>query len=152
MIRTTIALLLAAVSLSANAQSIYRCTDESGGTVISNTRINKDCKAVVSTPENTVPAPKAKPKSTERTPVDFPRVTEDAQKNRDNDRRLILEQELGSEQRNLDQAKRDLSEQEGLNLPPSTTAGVDRLAPYRDRVAQHERNIVAIQKELSGLR
>jgi hypothetical protein len=29
---------------------------------------------------------------------------------------------------------------------------VDRVQPYRDRVAQHERNIVAIQKELSGLR
>ncbi|MDR2838856.1 MAG: DUF4124 domain-containing protein [Azonexus sp.] len=154
MIRTTIAFLLVAVSLSATAQTIYKCVDENGGTVISNTRINKECKAVVSTPENTLPAPAPRPRSAAAnpTPADFPRVAEEAQKARDNDRRHILDQELSSEQRNLDQAKRDLAEQESLKLPPSTTAGVDRLAPYRDRVAQHERNIVAIQKELSGLR
>jgi hypothetical protein len=29
---------------------------------------------------------------------------------------------------------------------------VDRIQPYKDRVAQHERNIQAINKELSNLR
>ena len=29
---------------------------------------------------------------------------------------------------------------------------LDRLQPYKDRVAQHERNIQAIQKELNNLR
>jgi DNA polymerase III delta prime subunit len=153
MTRTVLALLIAAASWPAAAQTIYKCVDENGGTLISNTRINKECKAVVSTPETAMPAP-ARPRSAAAnpTPADFPRVNEDAQKARDNDRKLILEQELSGEQRNLEQAKRDLSEQENLRQPPSATAGVDRLAPYRDRVAQHERNIAAIQKELGGLR
>ncbi|MDR1994656.1 DUF4124 domain-containing protein [Azonexus sp.] len=154
MTRIALALLIAAASLPAVAQTIYKCVDENGGTLISNTRVNKDCKAVVSTPETAMPAPPPRPRSAAAnpTPADFPRVAEDAQKARDGDRRLILEQELSGEQRNLAQAKRDLADQENLRQPPATTAGVDRLAPYRDRVAQHERNIVAIQKELSGLR
>ncbi|MCL2636324.1 MAG: DUF4124 domain-containing protein, partial [Betaproteobacteria bacterium] len=110
------------------------------------------CKAVVSTPETSMPAPPRPRSAANPTPADFPRVAEDTQKARDGDRRLILEQELSGEQRNLAQARRDLADQEGLRQPPATPAGVDRLAPYRDRVAQHERNIVAIQKELSGLR
>ncbi|MCL2345210.1 MAG: DUF4124 domain-containing protein [Desulfobulbus sp.] len=154
MTRPVLALLIAAASLPAAAQTIYRCVDENGGTLISNTRINPDCKAVTLPPETAMPAPPARPRSAaaKPTPADFPRVAEDAQKARDGDRRLILEQELSGEQRNLEQAKRDLADQENLREPPSTTAGVDRLAPYRDRVAQHERNIAAIQKELSGLR
>ncbi|MDR0777277.1 MAG: DUF4124 domain-containing protein [Azonexus sp.] len=153
MIRPALALLIAAASLPAAAQTIYKCVDENGGTLISNTRVNKDCQAVVLTPETAMPAPPPRSRSAARpTPADFPRVAEDAQKARDGDRRLILEQELSGEQRNLAQAKRDLADQESLRQPPETPAGVDRLAPYRDRVAQHERNIVAIQKELSGLR
>jgi len=152
MTRTALALLLAAASLPAAAQTIYKCVDENGGTLISNTRINNECKAVVFTPETTVPAPRPRPAAASPTPADFPRVQENAQKARDNDRRLILEQELAGEQRRLEEARRDLAEQENLRLPPNANAGIDRLAPYRERVGQHERNIVAIQKELSGLR
>lgn len=153
MTRIALALLIGAASLPATAQTIYKCVDEQGGTLISTTRANKDCKAVVGSPETTVPAPKARPAgaAANPTPAGFPRVQEDTQKARDNDRRLILEQELAGEQRNLAQAKRELAEQESMR-GPAGAPGVDRTAPYRDRVAQHERNIVAIQKELSGLR
>ncbi|MCL2523242.1 MAG: DUF4124 domain-containing protein [Betaproteobacteria bacterium] len=149
--RAAILLLIAALSLPAAAQTIYKCVDEHGGTVIANARINDGCKAVVMTPETTPPP---RPPAV-KTPANFPKVTEDAQKARDGDRRLILEQELSGEQRGLEQAKRDLAEQEALHPVAGAAAapsGIDRLAPYRDRVAQHERNIAAIQKELSGLR
>jgi len=150
MTRDTLALLIAIAAMPAAAQTIYKCTDANGGTLISNARVDKNCKAVVSSPETTPPPPppKAKPSgaSANPTPAGFPRVQEDTQKARDGDRRLILEQELAGEQRNLEQAKKDLSEQEALRGP------ADRLAPYRDRVGQHERNIQAIQKELSNLR
>ncbi|PKO33838.1 MAG: DUF4124 domain-containing protein [Betaproteobacteria bacterium HGW-Betaproteobacteria-7] len=153
MIRIALALLIGAASLPAAAQTIYKCVDDQGGTLISTTRANKDCKAVVSSPETSVPAPRqrAATAAANPTPASFPRVQEDTQKARDNDRRHILEQELAGEQRNLTLAKRELAEQEGLR-GPSGAGGIDRTAPYRDRVAQHERNIVAIQKELSGLR
>ena len=149
MTRSLLALLVAAMPLAASAQTIYKCTDASGGTVISNSRIEKNCKAIVSGPENSLPAPKARPPgaAANPSPAGFPRVGEDTQKSRDGDRRHILEQELAGEQRNLEQAKKELAEQEAAKGGPS-----DRTAPYRDRVGQHERNIQAIQKELGNLK
>lgn len=151
MTRNTLALLIAAVAMPVSAQTIYKCIDANGGTLISNARVDKNCKAVVSSPETTLPAlpaPKARPAgaAANPTPAGFPRVAEDTQKARDGDRRHILDQEMAGEQRNLEQARKDLAEQEALRATP------DRLAPYRDRVGQHERNIQAIQKELSNLR
>jgi hypothetical protein len=150
MTRSRLALLIALLPLSASAQTIYKCIDASGGTVISNSRVEKNCKAIASGPENAMPAPpKTRPAgaAANPSPAGFPRVQEDTQKARDGDRRHILEQELAGEQRNLEQAKKDLAEQEATRGGPS-----DRTAPYRDRVGQHERNIQAIQKELGNLR
>ena len=147
MTRLSLVLLLLPAVLPAYAQSIYKCVDASGGTLISNARVDKSCKAIVSGPETSMPAPKARaPAVASPTPGNFPRVAEETQRARDGDRRHILEQELAGEQRSLEQARKDLAEQEGLRAP------ADRQMPYRDRVAQHERNIQAIQKELANLR
>ena len=143
MTRCSLALLIAAVAMPVSAQTIYKCIDANGGTLISNTRVDKNCKAVVSG-ENVTAKPVGA--SANPSPAGFPRVQEDTQRARDTDRRHILDQELAGEQRNLEQARKDLSEQEALRGSP------ERMAPYRDRVAQHERNIQAIQKELSNLR
>lgn len=151
MTRSLLASLLAALTLPATAQTIYKCTDVNGGTLISNTRVDKNCKAIVSGPESTLPAPKPRPgAAANSTPAGFPKVGEDTQKARDGDRRHILEQELAGEQRSLEQARKELAEQESIR-----TAGdnrQDRILPYKDRVAQHERNIQAIQKELGGIK
>ena len=149
MTRSPLALLIALLPLSVSAQTIYKCIDASGGTVISNSRVEKNCKAISTGPENAMPAPpraKSPGAAANPSPAGFPRVQEDTQKARDGDRRHILEQELAGEQRNLEQARKDLSEQQAAG-----TTG-DRLAPYRDRVGQHERNIQAIQKELGNLK
>jgi len=148
MTRGALALLIYAVALPASAQTIYKCVDANGGTLISNARVDKNCKAVVSGPENSLPAPKAKPGGAagNPTPASFPRVQEDTQKARDGDRRHILDQELAGEQRNLELARKDLVELEATRPTP------DRAAPYRDRVAQHEVHIQEIQKELAILR
>jgi len=153
MTRITLATLFITLALPASAQTIYRCTDADGGMLISNSRVNKSCKPVVITQDATIPAPR-KPTgaAANPTPAGFPRVQEDTQKARDNDRKHILEQELASEQRSLEQAQRELTEQQALRPAESPTTTLDRVQPYKDRVAQHERNIVAIQKELSGLR
>jgi DNA polymerase III delta prime subunit len=81
-------------------------------------------------------------------------VQDDTQKARDNDRKRILEQELAGEQRSLEQAKKELAEQEAVRLGDERNYQkmLDRLQPYKDRVGQHERNIQAIQKELGALR
>lgn len=154
MTRTFPALLLAVMALPAAAQAIYRCTDASGGTLISNTRVDKSCKPVQQVPDSALPAPRARPGGAAATPTPggFPRVPEDAQKARDTDRRRILEQELAGEQRNLEQARRDLTEQTAARQGSPASGAFDSLQPYRDRVAQHERNIDAIQKELGNLK
>lgn len=151
MMRSALVLLIAAVAMPLSAQTIYKCIDANGGTLISNSRVEKSCKAIVSGPESSMPPPpsprtRSVGAAANPTPAGFPRVQEDTQKARDNDRQHILEQELAGEQRSLEQARRDLSDQEALRASP------DRLAPYRDRVAQHERNIQAIQRELMGIR
>ena len=153
MMRRSLVLMIAAIALPASAQTIYKCTDAGGGTLISNSRVDKNCKAIATSPDNGASGGSA-PRSAGRpagaaanpTPAGFPRVQEDTQKSRDTDRKHILEQELAGEQRNLDQARKDLAEQEAQR------ATADRLASYRDRVGQHERNIQAIQKEMTTLR
>jgi len=148
MTRSPLALLIALLPLTASAQTIYKCIDANGSTTYASSRLDKNCKAISSGPENAMPAPpKARPAAANPLPAGFPRVQEDTQKARDGDRRHILEQELASELRNLEQAKKELAEQEATRGGPS-----DRTAPYRDRVAQHERNIQAIQKELGNLK
>jgi len=150
MTRSPFALLMVLLPLSASAQTIYKCIDANGSTTYASSRLDKNCKVISSGPENAIPAPpKAKPAgaAANSSPAGFPRVPEDTQKARDGDRRHILEQELAGEQRNLEQAKKDLAEQEATRGGPS-----DRIAPYRDRVGQHERNIQAIQKELGNLK
>ena len=154
MTRSTLVTLLVAFAVPASAQTIYRCTDANGGMLISNTRVDKSCKPVVITQDATIPAPRTKPSGAgaNPTPAGFPRVQEDTQRSRDVDRRRILEQELAGEQRSPELAQRELSEQQALRPAESPASTLDRVQPYRDRVAQHERNIVAIQKEISGLR
>lgn len=149
MTRSVLALLFAALALPAAAETIYKCTDANGGAVFSNSRLEKNCKALPSGPDSSVPAPKARPASAAAnpTPAGFPKVQEDTQKARDGDRRHILEQELATEQHSLERSRKDLGEQERVLGDKS-----ERLLPYKDSVAQHERNIQAIQKELSNLK
>jgi hypothetical protein len=141
-------LSLLVMAMPVAAESIYRCVDAGGSTVIANSKIDKSCKPVALPPDSSLPAPKGRPAGATATPTPagFPRVGEDTQKARDGDRKRILEQELSVEQRSLELARRDLAEQEAARV------GDERLLPYRDRIAQHERNLEAIQKELANLR
>ena len=160
--RHTISILLASLALPVYADSIYKCIDANGGTLISNTRVDKNCKPVVTGPDSSMPAPKPRPGSgsassgatANPSPASFPKVQEDTQKARDTDRKRILEQEMAGEQRNLEQAKKELAEQEAIRSGDERNFQkvLDRVQPYKDRVAQHERNIQQIQRELSNLR
>lgn len=148
MTRRLLALIFAFAPLTLAAQTIYRCTEAGGGVLISTTRVHNNCQAIVSEEQNAVPAPRAPAAraAANPTPANFPRVGQDTQRARDADRRHILEQELAGEQRKLEQARRELAERE------AASGGLERALPYRDRVAQHERNLQAIQRELANLR
>jgi len=153
MYRTSLVLLLAGGALNAAANPVYICVDANGSKLISTSRINKSCTVSSSGSETLVPAPKQKA-AAGPTPGNFPRVSEDAQKARDTDRKRILEQELELQQQQLEQARKQLAEEEGKRSGDEKNYQrvLDRLKPFKDRVAEHERNIEQLNKELAGLR
>lgn len=136
---------------------IYKCADADGHVTYSNVATAK-CKKLNLDPVNSAPAgAKAAPRTP--TPSTFPKVDESSQKARDTDRRRILETELSAEQKNLEQARKELVEQEATFLPTERTQnGIngakvqERVQPFKDKVALHERNLEAIRKEIANLR
>ncbi|MDR1934985.1 MAG: DUF4124 domain-containing protein [Candidatus Accumulibacter sp.] len=150
--------LLATVSAAHAADVMYQCVDPQGRKTFSNVKPadkGSKCTALNLEPLNPVPAPSKPPgKNTSPSPAGFPKVGESIQKERDNDRRRILENELQAEQKNLDQARKDLAEQESIRSGDEKNDAkvLDRLEPYKNKVALHERNIEAIEKELDKLR
>ena len=82
----------------------------------------------------------------------FPKVDKTTQKELDDDRRRILEDELAAERRNLEQAGKELAEQEEAIRNGGGHKDSRGLEPYKNKVALHERNIEALEKELDNLR
>jgi hypothetical protein len=84
----------------------------------------------------------------------LPRVSEDTQKARDDERRRILEQELADENAQLAQAQAQLAEQEAVRNGGERNYArfLERVQPYREAVATHERNVEAIKREISNLK
>ncbi len=133
--------------LAATANTLYKCTDESGVVLYTNQKTAKKNCTVLSyqapppAPAGSAPKPRA---AATPTPGDFPRVSGNEQKARDGDRRAILDKELANELQNLEKAKKALLD--AGKQPP------DKLQPLRDTVALHERNIESLKKELGNLR
>ena len=147
--------LFAMTVTTVRADVMYQCVDEDGHKTFSNVKPSGKgvkCTAMDLAPSTSVPAPK--PAAKVPTPANFPKVGENAQKERDNDRRRILEGELAAEQKNLEQAKKDLAEQEAVRSGDERNYQrlLERLEPFKNKVALHERNIEAIQKEIAKLR
>lgn len=151
----------AAVSCAAHAQ-VYRCTDADGRRLYTSVPADmqgRDCTIVVPSQVSTVPTnpPVAAPAARSASPAgkaDTQRVDPNTQRARDNSRRKILEDELTQEQRSLEKAKSDLAAQEQIRNADERNYQrvLDRLKPYQDAVERHERNISALQKELSNVR
>jgi hypothetical protein len=135
---------------AATASTLYKCTEESGVVLYTNQKSpKKHCVVLSHTPAPsaaTAPAagaPRARASATP-TPSDFPRVSGNEQKSRDNDRRAILDKELANESASAEKARKAV--QEAGNQP------ADKLQALRDTLALHERNIEALKKEISNLR
>lgn len=155
-----LSLLLLTVLASAAQAEIYQCIDASGNKSFTNNKVEAaaaGCKLMNLPPVSSVPPPpKTGVKSggqSAATPGGFPKVDPNTQQQRDDARKKILEQELASEQKLLDQAKRDLAEQEAIRLGSERNYQrvLDRLEPYKKKVALHESNIANLRKELSSL-
>ncbi len=139
---------------------ISECMDSSGNKRFTNVKAESSgCKLMSLPPVPSVPPPKQQTRDSDATRAsaqggNFPKVEAPVQQQRDNERRKILEQELANEQKLLDQAKKDLAEQEGQRLGSERNYQrvLDRLEPFKKKVALHESNIANLRKELSSLR
>jgi hypothetical protein len=132
---------------------IYKHVDEDGHVTYSSTPI-KGGKKIILEPLPTM-APPA------RAPADFPKVDDATQKRRDETRRKILEEELGTEEKLLEEAQQNLKEGEAN---PEVFVGKDgktyrNVAKYEEKINQlksrvdlHTRNIEALKVELSKIK
>jgi hypothetical protein len=154
--------LALALASPAALADIWECMDDSGNKRFTNIKAEtKGCKLLVVAPPNTVAIPKSASKSAPGemskgaaggTPASFPKVDADTQKQRDSDRRKILDQELANEQKLLEQAKKELDDQESQRLGSERNYGrvLERLEPYKKKVKLHEDNIANLRRELAG--
>lgn len=150
---------LLAISLPAQADTLYKCKNAEGRVTYTNQKIGKSCQIVAQDrPVSTFSA--LPPRTKSALEESFPRVGGEQQKARDDGRRAILEQELANEQKNLEAAKKALAEQEELVLPEERLAGGGiqggkrevRIQSYRDKLQLHERNIESIRREIANLK
>lgn len=157
--RTHCLAALAACLLASTVQAdIYKCQDDSGHTTYTNGKPEtgqKNCVLMTKDqPVSTAPGTTPKKASSTPTPSSFPKVDDSTQKNRDGDRRKILETELATETKALAAAKKELAEQEAIRLGDEKNYQkyIDRIQGFKDKVTLHERNIDALNKEIAKLK
>jgi hypothetical protein len=130
------------------AAETCKYVDTEGRVTYSNIPI-KNAKKVscFETPAPVTPAPSAAPANP------APRVNSTTQRKRDDERRRILEEELGREQAALDEARKALAEQEGIRMGDEKNYQrvLDRLKPFQEAVVQHEKNVASLKQELANL-
>ena len=153
-----LSVLLLAQNLAHAQSEVFLCVDENGHKEYKNTGTTKGCQRVDLPGITVVPAPvapkkAAAPRATS-SPADFPKVDDSTQKARDSDRRQILQNELKSEELKLTDLKKEYN-----NGEPERRGDERNYAKYQDRVAQmkesisrSEKNIEALQRELSNLK
>jgi len=142
------------VNLAHANSDIYVCLNDRGVKTFGNVGDHKGCKKVDLPGLTIFPATKIKKvgKTFTKTPVDFPKVDDSAQKNRDLERRQILDTELKTEQKKL----ADLTG-EYKNGEPDRLGNERNFAKYQERTAslkqdinRTQQNIDALQREIGG--
>ncbi|MGQ9686841.1 MAG: DUF4124 domain-containing protein [Thiobacillaceae bacterium] len=137
-------------ALTAQAE-IYKFIDDQGNVTYSNVprpgakKLELDVPPpAVATPKEAATGKKPRSRTASPSPAYFPRVDPNTQRRRDDMRRQLLLEELASEQRNLDAARRALA-----TAARQPGAEINKLA---DSVRLHENNIQMLNKELSLIR
>lgn len=161
MTKTTL-LFISGLLLSSGALAdIYKSVDEHGRVTYTNIPM-RGAKKTRLEPLSTIPATKPRPSAA--TPPNFPAVDSKTQKERDQTRREILQNELASEEKQLAEARKALTE--GQENPEVFTAVVNgkavtrrnvakyeqKIKTLQDDVTRHEKNVAALKTELTGLK
>ena len=140
--------VLGATAAHAQLTEIYKCYDENGRPLYTSDKRDtrgKKCE-LVSREVNVVPAPPARSAS-------FPKESSSQRANAKDRQREILQKELVSEQQLLAKAQKDLADQEAIRTGDERNYArvLERLQPYKDSVETHQKNIEALQRELTNL-
>lgn len=144
-------------------QTIWRCTDGSNRTHVTNVKeetTGKDCKIIQQQRVNVAPAPPpgqgqaaSKAAAKNPSPAGFPKETPVERAGARDRQRQALESELTSEELLLAKAKAELVQQESRGGDDRGAAKVqERLQKYRDNVQLHQKNVEELRKELGKLR
>lgn len=159
-------ILLAAAAGQAHAQSeVYLCIDEHGKKEYKNTGATKGCKKIDLPGITTFAAPPARAlvsgsgsassaKPAPATPSDFPKVDNNTQKERDNDRRQILRNELKAEQQKLEDLKKEYNggQPERLGSERNYAKYQERVKTMEEAIHRSERNMEALNREIGNIK
>ena len=157
-------LILAALGAWAPAQAeIYRCIDAKGHKEYNDSGKKGNCTLLdipgtISAPARRPapaaqrpnnPAPSAAP-----SPSGFPKVDNAEQKARDLDRRLILQEELKSEEARLAELKNQFNggEPERHGNERNNAKYQERVAQMKDGISRAEKNVEALKREIANIR
>lgn len=137
---------------------IYKRVDKDGHVTYSSDPIKGGKKLYL----KPLPTMKGGNESRRSTPEDFPRVDSQTQQRRDNTRRIILHDELATENTLLETARQKLkaieSKQEPALVGPdgipfrNVAIHTEELKAAQAEISLHEQNIKALQTEISNLR
>lgn len=149
----TLGLLLTCLAASAQAE-VYLCIDRAGHREYTNVDNKKGCKKVALPGVTMVPAPKGMVQKVSARPADFPRVTDEMQKRRDDDRKQILLDEMNNEQKKLSDLRAEYKngEPERRGDERNYAKYLERTASLKEDVARSEKNVAALQRELDNLK
>ncbi|HLX27831.1 MAG TPA: DUF4124 domain-containing protein [Casimicrobiaceae bacterium] len=147
--------MAAAAAPSVAGATICKYLDADGTVVYSNVAPPKgsrklSCEIADDSPRRSTSVARSSP-----TPSGFPRVEPETQKSRDEKRRKVLDDELSSEQKLLDEARAAYDN----GAPPPLAGEKNDAEKYRQRISRlrenvlvHERNIDALRKEIATTR
>ena len=148
-------LLLTAILAAPVQAQIYKYVDENGQVTF--TDVYRRGAQKIDLPGAPAPLPSARPaepRAVVPSPANFPRIDAGTQKRRDDIRRQVLQDEMESERRNAEEARRQLALGERLQPGERATdpSYLNRVSRLRAALQQHEQNVSAIQRELANLR
>lgn len=156
--RASLLLCLGSLMLPIAAQAqIYRCESLDGTPLFQNSP-GKNCKAMDLPSLTTVPSPRLpagnRTTTANASPSDFPRVDASAQRNRDSDRRRILEDELAREKSRLEEIRKEYNggEPERLGNERNYQKYLDRVERLKDDISRSETNVASLRRELEGVK
>jgi hypothetical protein len=160
-----IGLLVAVLSPApahAQAPATYRCVDTNGRSTYTNVReemSGRKCTPVSREVSFVNPVERPTERATTRAAAASSKDIRQAKAApvavanapRTNERRRILTEELGDEEKRLTEARQRLAEQQAVRTGDERNYQrvIDRLKPYVEAIEQHEKNISQLKRELS---